>query len=181
MSVLRYHVAVREAPEWYTVWRKSIDYGIVEYGGIGISLFSAEDISRRQTGFAVSSGGQSLVGTRQGDWRAEWLVIGVDTACGDPIFTTLDSPHPVFTAFIGEGSWEPRLVSPSIDTFAQCLAVFRRFSVDRATPDELEANPPSAKAQSCFLEETGSLNGGHEEARQFWAAQVDIDLDTFQG
>jgi hypothetical protein len=47
VSALRYHVAVCEVPEWYAVWRDCIAFETVEYGG------------------------QSLVGTRQGYWRAE--------------------------------------------------------------------------------------------------------------
>jgi hypothetical protein len=170
-----------KVPEWFVVWRESLDFDTVEYGGLGITVLRPDNISRHQAGFAVSADGRPRAGTLPGDWRAEWLVIGLDTACGDPIFTSDDSGHSVFTAMHGEGSWAPKLVAPSLEVFALCLRAFRQLASGRSRPDELETNPPPVEEQARFLDEIGRLAGGDEEARKFWAVQIDIDLDTFQG
>ena len=92
-----------------------------------------------------------------------------------------EDPHPVFSAIHGEGSWNPTLVAPTLDVFRDCLAVFRRFAAGRSSPVELDENPPPPDQQAQFLGEIRRLTNGEEEAVGFWAVQVEVDLDSFEG
>jgi hypothetical protein len=129
-------------------------------------------------GFAVASDGESLVGVGPGDWRPEWVVIGIETACGDPIFASEETPHPVFTAMHGEGAWEPTLVAPSIAVFSQCVRELHGFAAGRSLI-ELDANPPTPEQQAQFLRVIRSLTNGDQDALGFWAVQIEVDLDAF--
>ncbi|MCU1257487.1 MAG: hypothetical protein JWO80_372 [Bryobacterales bacterium] len=111
----------------------------------------------------------------------EWVVIGIETACGDPIFISQESPHPVFSAIQGEGAWEPKLVAPSLKAFRDCLVVFRRFASGRSSPVNLEANPPTLEELAQFFQAIRQLTNGDEEALGFWAVQVEVDLDSYKG
>ena len=66
------------------------------------------------------------------------------------------APHPVFSAIHGEGSWDQKLVAPSMGTFSPCLIAFRAFAADRGNPVELEANPPTLELQAQFLKTIGN-------------------------
>lgn len=181
LSQCVYHVVVLSAPDWYAPWRDTLDFDTIGYGVGGVELFRPENLPKGQIGFAVGTDGKSLVGVGPGDWRPEWVVIGYETACGDPIFTSEESLHPVFSAMHGEGSWEPKLVASSLDTFRDCLLVFRRFASDRSSPMGLDANPPTAEEQAQFLQDIRSLTNGDQEALNFWAVQVEIDLEAYKG
>jgi hypothetical protein len=167
-------------PGWYISWRATFPFESVEYGIGGVALFRPNDVSQAQVGFAVASDGESFVGTGPGDWRPEWVAIGYDMACGDPIFASQETPHPVFTAMHGEGAWEPKRVSPSLDVFRECLTVFQRFATGRNTQLDLDANPPTPEEQAQFLQNIRTLTQGDPEALGFWAVQVEVDLDTFE-
>ena len=114
-----------------------------------------------------------------GDWRPEWIVIGHETACGDPIFASEESPHPVFSAMHGEGSWGPKLVAPSLGSFAQCVRELQGFAAGRSSPVDLDANPPTPEQQAQFLRVIRSLTNCDQDALGFWAVQIELDLDVF--
>jgi hypothetical protein len=177
----RYHVVVLNAPSWYVTWRATLDFDAIEYGISGVHIFRPERVPQGQVGFAVAIDGESLVGIGHGDWQAEWIVIGHETACGDPIFASEESAHPVFWAMHGEGSWEPKLVAPSLDLFRDCLMVFRRFASGRSSPRDLDANPLTPEEQALFLQDIRRPTNGNQEALGFWAVQVEIDLEAFEG
>lgn len=170
---------MQNARNWYTDWRATLDFDTVEYGGLGVHLVRSDNLPQEQIGFAVNTCGKSLVGIGPGDWRPEWMVIGHNTWCGDPIFTSRESPHLVFTAMHGEGSWTPKLVAPSIDLFGECLKLFQRFAAGRSNPAELEANAPTVQEQADFLQQINRLTDGDKEAADFWAVLIDVDLDAF--
>jgi hypothetical protein len=172
---------VTQAPGWYSPWRASLDFDRIDYGVGGVELLQPEDLPEGQIGFAVASDGESLVGANPGDWLAEWLVIGHETACGDPIFASQTSPHRVFTAMHGEGSWEPKLVAASLEIFGDCLEAFRRFANRKNSPVELEVNPPSEQKQAQFLKEIRQLTSEDPEAWAFWAVQIDVDPEGYEG
>jgi hypothetical protein len=176
---IRYHFVVQKTPDWYADWRAAFDIDIVEYGGIGIQLFRPNEIPEGQLGFAITSDGRSLMGSGQGDWRPEWVVIGCDTGCGDPIFASDVAPHPVFSAMHGQGYWQAKLVAASLDAFAHCFRAFQRFAAGRSIPDEVDANPPTPEEQAQFLTVIRSLTDGDNDALGFWAVQIDLDLDSF--
>jgi hypothetical protein len=172
-------MGVQSSPEWYSEWRATLDIDTVEYGVGGIQLFRSDELPRGQVGFAFASNGESLVGVGPGDWRPEWIVIGHETACGDPIFASEETPHPVFSAMHGEGSREPKLVAPSIGVFAQCVRELQGFAAGRSSPVDLDANPPTPEQQARFLRAIGSLTNGDQDALGFWAVQIELDLDAF--
>ena len=79
----------------------------------------------------------------------------------------------------GEGSWEPKLVAPSIEVFTRCLRAFQAFAAGRSTPVEAEANPPTSDQQAQFLTVIRSLTNHNQDALGFWAVQIELDLDVF--
>jgi hypothetical protein len=170
---------MQKTPDWYAKWRVALGFDTVEYGGFGLELLQPDEVPAGQLGYSVTTDGKSLVGDAPGDWQPGWLVIGCETACGDPIFASHESPHAVFTAMHGEGSWEPTLVAQSLDVFAQCLRTLQRFAVGRSTPVEVEAKPPRAEEQAQFLQDIRTLTNDDQGALDFWAVRVDIDLDAF--
>lgn len=172
-------MGVQKPPGWYAKWRATLDFDTVKYGVGGIHPFQPDDVPPGQVGFAVASDGESLVGIGPGDWRPEWVVIGHDTACGDPVFASDEAPHPVFSAMHGEGSWEPKLVAPSIEAFAECLRAFQAFAAGRGGPVELEENLPTPEQQAQFLTVIRSLTNDNQDALSFWAVQIELDLDAF--
>jgi hypothetical protein len=97
--------ALSEAPE-------SLDVG----DGV-VRLASPDELGGLQLGFGIGPDGDDLSGAKPGDWRASWIVIGIDEDLGDPFFVDLAGPDmPVFTAMHGAGSWDPQPVAPSLRT-----------------------------------------------------------------
>jgi hypothetical protein len=172
-------VVVQDAPDWYAHWRALLHFDTIKYGVGGIQLFRPDQVPRGQVGSSVRSDGESLVGRGPSDWRPEWIVIGHETACGDPIFASLEAPYPVFNAMHGQGYWNPKLVAPSIDAFAQCLTAFQGFAARRGNPVESDGNPPTPEQQAQFLTVIRSLTNGDQDALGFWAVQIELDLDAF--
>ena len=99
-------------------------------------------------------------------------MIGHERACGDPIFASEETPHPVFSAMHGEGSWEPKLVAPSIEAFAECLKAFQGFAAGRSSPFEIGANPPTPEQQAQFLTVIRTLSNDNQDGLGFWAVQI---------
>src|SRR5260370_36478103 len=99
---------------------------------------------------------------------AEFVVIGCEIACGDPVFASQASPHSVFTAMHGGGLWEPTLVAPSLPIFRDCLEAVRRFANGRGCLAELEANPPSEQEQARFIKDIRQFTAADAEASAFW-------------
>ncbi|MGG0203185.1 hypothetical protein [Bacillus mycoides] len=79
-----------------------------EFEPMTIELFNSEEIEEGQLGYSFDDEGQSLVGNEEGDWKDGWIVIGIDSYLGDPIFVDSNNENcPVYTAMHGEGDWEP--------------------------------------------------------------------------
>ncbi len=85
----------------------------------------------------------------------------------------------MFSAMHGEGSWDPKLVAPSLDVFAQFLRELKQFAAGRSSPLEIDANPPTSEEQAQFLHVIRSLTNADQEALGFWAVQIELDLDSF--
>jgi hypothetical protein len=80
-----------------------------------VRLATLDELGDLQVGYGVGPDGQDLSGNARGDWRASWIVIGVDEDLGDPLFVDLaDANVPVFTAMHGAGPWDPRPVARSL-------------------------------------------------------------------
>lgn len=82
-----------------------------------IELFNSEEIEEGQLGYSFDEEGQSLVGNEEGDWKEGWIVIGIDSYLGDPIFVdSNDENCPVYTtAMHGEGEWELECIAERIE------------------------------------------------------------------
>src|SRR5215472_12574065 len=97
-----------------------------------------------------------------------------------PSLSRTNSQYPVFSAMHGAGSWEPKLVAPSIEAFALCLRAFQTFSAGRSTPIALDANQPTPKQQAQFLKAIRSLTNNSQDALGFWVVQTELDLRCFR-
>ena len=160
-------------PPRYNQVRAALKLGEVSYGSGGIKLLGADEIERRQIGYSVAPDGKSLCSRAHGAWRSNWIVIGHETACGDPIFVDTDEPTlPVFTALHGESAWEPQPVAISIAVFARAFEELARTAKGRSNPLERENNPLSDSERDAFLRRVAELNDGQFEP-DFWAALLE--------
>ncbi|MGO9862331.1 MAG: hypothetical protein ACLPLR_01865 [Terriglobales bacterium] len=160
-------------PPRYHEARAALRVEEVTYGCGGIKLFGAADIEQGQVGYSVAPDGKSLCSGNHGAWRPNWIVIGYETACGDPLFIdTDDAALPVLTAIHGEGAWEPQPVAISIDAFVRSLEEFARISEGRKNPVERGNNPLSEAERDKFLRRVEELNGMQFKS-DFWAALLE--------
>jgi len=151
----------------YLALRNSLEKGEVSFGVGGLLLFEAAEVDARQVGYSVAPDGSSLCGG-SGRWRPTWIVIGYETACGDPLFIdTSDPALPVFTAVHGEGMWNPVKIAVSAETFLESMKEFARIAVGRSNPVEQDQNPLSDDERNEFLARVTALNEGQIEA-EFW-------------
>ena len=89
---------------------------------ITIELFNSEEIEEGQVGYSITDNGESLMSNEEGSWQESWIVIGLDSYIGDPIFVdTKDIGCAVYTAEHGEGMWTPVLVAESIEKVIQVV------------------------------------------------------------
>jgi len=145
----------------------------VSYGIGGIEVFAESTLEERQLGYSVAPNGRSLYGSAQGEWHPAWIVIGQETACGDPIFIDIASSNvPVLTAMHGEGSWDPTLIAISLDAFAQCVKEFAAIAQGRVNPIAVEANPITALERTSFLERMEKINGGQADL-EWWSVLLE--------
>ncbi|MGG5739628.1 MULTISPECIES: hypothetical protein [Bacillus cereus group] len=87
-----------------------------EFEPMTIELFNSEEIEEGQLGYSFDEEGQSLAGNEEGDWKEGWIVIGIDSYLGDPIFVdSNDENYPVYTAMHGEGEWEKECITERIE------------------------------------------------------------------
>lgn len=129
-----------------------IQFKSVSFGSTAIQIHAPDEIQEAQHGYSVDPDGNSLVNDEEGSWKQNWLVIGYEDLCGDPIFVdTQAEGNPVYTAMHGTGSWYPILIADSIEGFVKALAVVSELAEGRANPVELERNPlPSDKREEAI-------------------------------
>ncbi len=140
----------------------------IQLGYAGIQLFTADQVQDGQVGYSVDLQGQSLTGSKEGKWQQNWIVIGNESTCGDPIFIDAsDSNLPVYAAPHGEGTWVPELIALSFDKFAECLKLLARISQGRENPVALENNPLSDEEKEKVQSQIINLNPGIDGS--FWA------------
>jgi hypothetical protein len=119
--------------------RVSIGYGSIE-------LVPLAELPSAQQGY-VDPGDQSS------GWQPEWLVIGHEGLCGDPLFIdTDDDDFPVYAGEHGTGAWQPRLIAFSFRHFGQILERLKQLSQGRSNPVEFERHPISAGERVSFME-----------------------------
>jgi hypothetical protein len=157
-------------PSSYNRMRAMLPVDEVSYGCGGIRLFSDGELQEAQVGYSVAPDGTSLCSGEDGAWQPRWVVIGYETACGDPLFIdTADPALPVLRAMHGEGAWEPEPVAISVEAFASSLKEFALISRGRSNPVEREDNPLPDAARREFLSRVAELNERRIEP-DFWAA-----------
>ncbi len=157
-------------PERYLALRTSLPISEVNFGVGGILLFEIPEIDAKQVGYSVSPDGKSLSGSGQGAWRPNWLVIGCETACGDPlIIDTSDPSLPVLTDVHGQGEWNPIKIAVTLEAFVELLKEFARISVGRANPMEQDQHPLTEEERAAFMSRISALNGTRLEM-DFWDA-----------
>ena len=149
----------------------------VSYGSGGIALLGPADLEQGQTGYRTDAGGQSLTGKGEGAWQEDWLVIGRETAYGDPIFLSTQAPYPVMTAAPDEGVWHPSLVAPTLEAFRECLSLFRELARGRENPAALAANPLGHLDAATYIAQIGGLVDGDPDALEFWMVQAEIGIE----
>ena len=144
----------------------------VSYGFGGIRLFADAELEMAQAGYSVTPNGKSLSDGKEGSWHRDWLVIGYETACGDPVFIDTGAPSlPVMTAMHGQGTWEANPVASSVEAFARCLDEFARVATHRRNPVELSEHPLSDEERREFLQRVAAINDGMKS--EFWAVLVE--------
>ncbi len=159
-------------PEKYRDVRALLPTDEVSFGAGGLRLLKLDEIEDGQIGYSVGRDGSALSGVKDGDWKPNWIVIGYDTACGDPLILDVSDPAlPVLHDFNGQGMWNPQPVSLSIESFVASLTQFARLAAGRSTPVELDANPVTEAERKEFLAKISELNGGHVDL-DFWEAIV---------
>jgi hypothetical protein len=151
----------------------------VSVGSEGVHICSLADLPGMQRGYCISSAGEPLCGDADGDWKKEWVVIGYETTCGDPIF--IDSAverYPVYTAMHGEGRWDPRPIAVSLDGFRQALEAIAQVAQGREDLLALEANPIAPAERDEVLRTIRRFNPGID--LDFWILIFGEDPEGFE-
>lgn len=92
------------------------------HGALQIEFADVSRLADMQLGYGMDVTGRDLSGTKEGDWRAEWLVFGYDY--GDPVFVDRREKargFPVYVAEHGTGRWEPQEIADSLAGLTQIL------------------------------------------------------------
>ncbi len=145
----------------------------VSFGCGGLELFELSTLADNQIGFAVSTNGTSLCGDLDGDWRSDWIVVGRDTGTGDPIILDADDDRlQVMTDIIGQGSWKPKVIATSVESFAECFKEFARIAIDRDNPGKREENPLTESERASYLARIAGFNGT-SDTPVFWDALLE--------
>jgi hypothetical protein len=130
----------------------------ISFGYREINFFSADKLEEEQIGYSFDTHNNSLVTGQEGDWKEEWLVIGIDDL-GDPIIVDVSEQNlTVMTAMHGEGEWEPYSIADSLDNFKKIILELKKLSQKRTNPVDLEKNPISKKERKQFIKQIEEEN-----------------------
>ena len=156
-------------PERLKHLRAEVHFARVSIGYGSIHLSRADELQAAQQGYSVVPEG------RKTDWRDEWVVIGYEGLCGDPIFVDTSSPSlPVFTAAHGAGQWRPKQIAATWEHFIGILQHLHLLAQGRATPAEIARNPIPKDEEEAFL---AFVRAGSPDARlPFWQMLYGTDM-----
>ncbi|HEX9062466.1 MAG TPA: SMI1/KNR4 family protein, partial [Clostridia bacterium] len=100
---------------------------------VNFELFPLDQLDKEQVGYSIDNNVNSLITGEDGSWDNNWLVIGYETLCGDPIIIDLsEDGYPVTRLIHGMGSWEGgTYLSFSIDSFYNILKGLNNFIHDK--------------------------------------------------
>ena len=140
----------------------------VSLGYATVKIYTANELEEAQLGHSAAPSGNALTGANdEGSWKTEWLAIGYEDLCGDPIFIdTACEGYPVYSAAHGEGDWQPRRIATSLKSFAQAIDEVSTLAKGRAAPIELETNPIGVEEKASFLARIQRENPGCD--LEFW-------------
>ena len=151
----------------YIEIRRTIAIEEVSFGGTTVNLFAEGELEEGQLGYSRGASGEDFTGTGEGDWKTNWLVIGYEDLCGDPIFLDLkDINLPVYTAIHGQGRWDPIGISISLEGFIEALTIVDRVSEGRKNPVALVHNSLSQSEEDESLASIESAVGS--VSLEFW-------------
>jgi hypothetical protein len=144
----------------------------VSFGSISLQIHAPDEIQEAQLGYSVDPDGNSLITDEEGSWKKNWLVIGYEDLCGDPIFVdTQTEGCPVYTAMHGAGNWNPILIASSIKSFAKALEIISELGEGRENPVKLETNLLPSGSRDEALKKIRKDNP--EADLSFWADWLD--------
>jgi hypothetical protein len=137
----------------------------VSLGYQTIRLYRAPGVQALQIGYSVRPAGEPL----ESDWRKEWVVVGYEECCGDPIFIDSSaSGFPVYTAIRGEGTWEAIQIAVSLEAFGHALSAVAEVAKGRENPGALENNPLTLSEKQATIAAIKRHNPGVN--LEFWEA-----------
>jgi hypothetical protein len=139
--------------ESYKQLLSSLGLPSVSLGYATVKIFATDELEEAQIGYSVDPSGNSLIDENvEGRWKKEWLVLGYEGLCGDPIFIdTASEGCPVYTAIHGEGYWRPKRIATNLTSFAQTMKEVATIARGRETVKDLERNPIGAVEKAHFL------------------------------
>jgi hypothetical protein len=139
----------------------------VSFGYETIRVYRPPELASLQVGYSISLTGESLTGDKDGDWRRNWVAIGQEELCGDPIFIdTSEKGFPVFTAAHGEGRWDAKRIAISLEAFGRALSAIGDVAKGRENPVALEKNPLTKSEREATLGAIRGRNPGVD--LEFW-------------
>lgn len=123
----------------------------IKIGFSEINFFKIETIKDEQRGYSYDFNGNSLIGTKKGDWKKSWIVIAND-GLGCPIFVDFDDVNlPVFTTQHDSDIWIEICIANSLHNFNRILKDLKKMA-------DSKRNSISKIEIDLFLEKTQSEN-----------------------
>lgn len=139
----------------------------VSLGHTAVRVHGVDELEEAQIGYSIDTSGASLVDGEPGSWQRQWVVVGYEDGCGDPIFIDAETEgFPVYTAMHGTGNWEPNLIATGLRNFALAMREVATVAKGRENPVQLEANPLAPVERAIVLDKIQQQNPGIEPA--FW-------------
>lgn len=155
-------------PERYRQLRAAAPVDNVSMGYASIHLTLVAELETAQQGYSV------IPEDDETDWQDDWVVIGYEGLCGDPIFIdTSNEDFPVYTAAHGMGQWSPQLIASSFSHFIQILERLQALAHGRANPVEMERHPITDEESEALAK---FISGGSPNADlAFWQGICETD------
>lgn len=133
----------------------------VSLGYTAVRVHGVDELEEAQIGYSIDPSGPSLVDGEPGSWQRQWVVIGYEDGCGDPIFIDAETESfPVYTAMHGKGNWEPNLIATGLLNFAAAMREIATVAKGRENPVALEANPIASLERGNVLDRIQRQNPG---------------------
>ena len=147
----------------------------VSFGYSSVHICRPSEVEQRQLGYSIAADGEPLWGDGDGDWRRSWLVIGDEGECGDPIFVDMaGAGYPVYTAWHGEGRWDPKPIAVSLYGLREALDAVAIAAQGREHPVALEQNPIKPAERNLVIESIRKHNPNID--LYFWKLMLGDDL-----